>query len=66
MKAKGIIPHYKFNPTGPDTRSGLSVNKGFTLPASIGELGDITELDLADCSLAGSLSTRTERLNVRD
>ena len=61
MKAKGIIPHYKYNPRGSDTRSGLSGNNGFTLPANIGELGDITDLNLADCSLTGPLSTRSER-----
>ena len=63
MKAKGIIPHYKYNRFGPDTRSGLSGNNGFTLPANIGELGDITDLNLADCSLTGPLSTRSERFN---
>ena len=56
MKAKGIIPEY-----------GLYNNKGFTLPSNIGLLGDdITELDLCNCSLTGRLSTRTERLNLRD
>ena len=29
---------------------------GFTLPTNIGELGDdITELDLSDCSLTGTI-----------
>ena len=45
----------------------LAYNMGFTLPSNIGKLGDdITELDLSSCSLTGRLSTRTERLNVRD
>ena len=56
MKAKGIIPH-----DTPSTYSGLDGNKGFTLPANIGELGgDIKELNLARCSLTGPLSTRAE------
>ena len=43
MKVKCIIPLL-----------GLDVNKGFTLPANIGELGDdITELNLRSCSLKG-------------
>ena len=38
-------------------------NAGFTLPSNIGELGgDITKLDLSDCSLTGPRSARTERL----
>ena len=50
MKAKGV-----------DVR--LNNNAGFTLHSNIGELGDdITKLDLSNCSLAGPLSTRTERL----
>ena len=54
MKAKGIIPEL-----------GLSNNKGFTLPANIGELGDdITELDLSRCSLTGPLRIRTGRLRT--
>ena len=33
----------------------LSGNKpGFTLPSTIGELGDITTLDLSSCSLRGA------------
>ena len=58
MKAKGIIPH-----DTPSTYSGLDGNKGFTLPANIGELGgDIKELNLTRCSLTGPLSIRSERL----
>ena len=58
MKAKGIIPH-----DTPSTYSGLDGNKGFTLPANIGELGgDIKELNLARCSLTGPLSIRAERI----
>ena len=30
-------------------------NPGFTLPNTIGELGDITTLDLSYCSLRGTL-----------
>jgi hypothetical protein len=33
----------------------LSDNTGFTLPTNIGDLGDITELDLSSCSLAGGV-----------
>ena len=29
-------------------------NRGLTLPSNIGELGDITELDLSHCSLRGT------------
>ena len=29
-------------------------NPGFTLPSTIGELGDITTLDLSSCSLRGA------------
>ena len=33
----------------------LNGNKpGFTLPSTIGELGDITTLDLSECSLRGA------------
>ena len=47
MKAEGIIP-------GGLIDCGLRGNKGFTLPANIGELGDdITKLDLSHCSLTG-------------
>ena len=47
MVATGIIPN-----------RGLSGNKGFTLPANIGELGDdITELNLSYCSLKGARMT---------
>ena len=54
MKAKGVQVY-------------LSRNAGFTLPSNIGELGgDITKLDLSDCSLTGPRSTRSERLNLRD
>ena len=57
MKAEGIIPGGLFD-------CGLRGNKGFTLPANIGELGDdITKLDLSHCSLTGQLSTRAERCN---
>jgi len=39
----------------------LADNTGFTLPSNIGELvGDITQLDLSDCSLTGPLSIRAE------
>ena len=42
----------------------LSGNAGFKLPSNIGELGgDITKLDLSDCSLTGPRSTRSERFN---
>ena len=59
MKAKGIISM----PFRDGSGNGLSYNKGFTLPANIGELGDdITTLDLRYCSLTGPLSTRSERL----
>ena len=59
MKAKGIISM----PYSDGSGNGLSHNKGFTLPANIGELGDdITALDLRYCSLTGPLSTRSERL----
>ena len=38
----------------PSTRIKLGNNKpGFTLPSTIGELGDITKLDLSGCSLQG-------------
>ena len=41
----------------------LTGNKGFTLPPNIGELGgDITKLDLSNCSLTGPLSIRSERV----
>ena len=47
MKVKGIIGEYN--------------NEGFTIPASIGKLGDdITKLDLSGCSLTGPLSIRAE------
>ena len=53
MKAKGVQVY-------------LSRNAGFTLPSNIGELGgDITKLDLSNCSLTGPRSTRTERLLAR-
>ena len=56
MKSEGIIPGGRFD-------CGLRGNKGFTLPANIGELGDdIKNLDLSYCSLTGRLSIRTERL----
>ena len=52
MKAKGV-------------QVSLSRNAGFTLPSNIGELGgDITKLDLSNCSLTGPLSIRTERLRI--
>ena len=52
MKAKGVEVY-------------LSRNAGFTLPSNIGELGgDITKLDLSNCSLTGPRSTRTERLLI--
>ena len=58
MKAKGTISHANKYGDG----CGLDDNKGFTLPANIGELGDdIIELSLSDCSLTGPLSTRNER-----
>ena len=61
LKAKGVIPHGNVIGTG----CGLAGNKGFTLPSNIGELGDdITELNLINCSLTGSLSTRSERLRI--
>ena len=45
----------------------LSGNAGFTLPSNIGELGgDITKLDLSDCSLTGPCSTRSERFIFAD
>ena len=57
MKAKSIIRHYEPPEESNDYNgepSGLSGNLGFTLPANIGEFGDdITELNLADCSLTG-------------
>ena len=60
MKAKGIVSM----PYSDGSGNGLSDNKGFTLPANIGELGDdITTLDLRYCSLTGPLSTRSERLD---
>ena len=60
MKAKGIVSM----PYRDGSGNGLSDNKGFTLPANIGELGDdITTLDLRYCSLTGPLSTRSERFN---
>ena len=31
----------------------LAENSGFTLPLNMGELGDIKELDLSNCSLTG-------------
>ena len=50
MKAKGV-------------EVSLSRNAGFTLPSNIGELGgDITKLDLSNCSLTGPRSTRSERV----
>ena len=43
----------------------LRGNQGFTLSSNIGELsGDITKLDLSNCSLAGPRSTRSERLHM--
>jgi hypothetical protein len=33
----------------------LSDNTGFTLPTNIGDLGDITKLDLSRCSLTGGV-----------
>ena len=52
MKAKGVEVF-------------LYSNAGFTLPSNIGELGgDITKLNLSDCSLTGPRSTRTERLRT--
>ena len=61
LKANGVIPHGDEYGNG----CGLAGNKGFTLPSNIGELGDdITELNLRHCSLTGSLSTRSERLNM--
>jgi hypothetical protein len=33
----------------------LSDNTGFALPTNIGDLGDITELDLPSCSLTGGV-----------
>jgi hypothetical protein len=33
----------------------LSGNTGFTLPTNIGDLGDITELNLMGCSLTGGV-----------
>jgi hypothetical protein len=33
----------------------LSDNAGFTLPTNIGDLGDITELNLCGCSLTGGV-----------
>ena len=52
MKAKGV-------------QVILSRNAGFTLPSNIGELGgDITKLDLSNCSLTGPRSTRSERVVV--
>ena len=54
MKAKGV-------------QVDLSLNAGFTLPSNIGELGgDITKLDLSECSLTGPRSTRTERFSRCD
>ena len=54
MQTKGIIPHANKYGKG----CGLLGNNGFTLPSSVGELGDdITELNLAYCSLTGPLST---------
>ena len=42
---------------------------GFTLPSTIGELGDITTLDLSSCSLRGSTPTQkkdlTRKKNLR-
>ena len=53
MKAKGV-------------EVDLSRNAGFTLPSNIGELGgDITKLDLSNCSLTGPRSTRSERFDRR-
>ena len=50
MKAKGV-------------EVSLYENAGFTLPSNIGELGgDITKLNLSNCSLTGPRSTRSERL----
>ena len=47
MKAKGCKVDLRYN------------NPGFTLPSSIGELGDdIAELNLSECSLQGSCTTR--------
>ena len=34
----------------------LSENTGFTLPLNMGELGNISELDLSNCSLTGPYS----------
>ena len=46
MKAKGC-------------KVDISGNKpGFTLPSNIGELGDITELNLFNCSLHGAFVVR--------
>ena len=42
MKAKGCTVHLDNN------------DPGFTLPSTIGELGDITALDLSRCSLRGA------------
>ena len=51
MKAKGV-------------QVDLSRNAGFTLPSNIGELGgDITKLDLSNCSLIGPRSIRAEHVS---
>ena len=58
MKAKGVEVSLFDNAYG---------NAGFTLPSNIGELGgDITKLDLSNCSLTGPRSTRTERFSLCD
>ena len=54
---------YEDHPFGKAWKVNLADNKGFTLPSNIGELGDITELDLSKCSLQGpciTSSTQTE------